>query len=1130
MSTKNIKKPRLEKLSENQKNEQKQQNDKKIEKTTKQGKKQKSVLGGYNGWEYTEKNQKNSLCIAAWNTLGLYGKEPFVEKLLEQNDLIMLFETMTSDRAKSYGRYVVNQHCPREPGLRAHYGIATALSDGIDKNHVTCIKTRDDTSYTIVKTKGVTIIGIYLKPTLKNEECLAIIEEIFQIVKPVDREKMVLIGDFNMRLGKLTGDRVANSRGIEIHDKLTNLGLNLCEFADERMTYIGVGKNGTTRSSRVDLAYVSNKLFTRSKVEIKVHRDRYGSDHHPISIVILLEENQEPVSNPKIAFYKLKNQKIRDNFIRIATPRLEEVDCFIESTWRDVTSGEITWSPRVEALLDGANERLTDALMTTAKETCGLNNPKEVEKFKDDPKIKELKNKRNILLRRIRNLTKIERETTSNFSREKGEIKAEVKNVLKGIKSRVFEIRTERRNNFHEKLEKCNHSERSKMMGIMLKFSNNNGSLDEDKIEEYRMGKQQVFLPIPGMPYEEEELKEEFPNLIATTALSPEDEATLNQIANPIFIEQMIRKCPNGKAPGLSGLMVEAIKPLKSHVAQVMAKMINIILRTGLIPKAWKCATMILIPKKPGAKEVGDLRPIALTEVLRRIFERCIFGWIRRELGDLPIEQGGFRQGRSTLHQVATLDTMLRKRKQDNQKTHLAFLDIKAAYDTVCRNILWKKCAGKGASTMALKTLKALFNGCFAHIVIKYKMSEALAFKLGLMQGSSLSPLLYTIYMEDLILELRELPKLPIGETAINSIWFADDIALISENKETLQMLLVRCEEHSFANRYRFGVSKCEAISGEATSEEDGQSLKLYGGALKNTETFKYLGIMISREGIYVKQSLSRNQEAFEKQIVRLRALGVNIRNYPLNIVLAIFKTFARPVLEYGVACFPQFALWSNKIEHIYYGGLLSLIGIDRTISREKLNALTEEPRYMSRLRELRFRFGALVKVKDATHLFWHAKLTTSGNDHPELAEYLRKFEAATFENPDIPLRKLLKSTCQQIMSEEKTMSKSKFTGLNKKTLARMDNLGRKRKLLILWTLGKIPFAGRDCQLCGEEGRLGKRHIEEVHLPNKVGRLNFPIGLKVDNLLTTETPTKEEIENVAEWMYNLANWVMPPLV
>ena len=282
------------------------------------------------------------------------------------------------------------------------------------------------------------------------------------------------------------------------------------------------------------------------------------------------------------------------------------------------------------------------------------------------------------------------------------------------------------------------------------------------------------------------------------------------------------------------------------------------------------------------------------------------------------------------------------------------------------------------------------------------------------------------------------------------------------------------------------------------------------------------------KEGLDVRQTLSRNQMAFEKQIARLRALGENIRNYPLNIVLAIFKTFARPVLEYGVACWPHFATWSNKIEHIYYGGLLSLLGVDRTISRDKLNALTEEPRYMSRIRYLRFRFEASVKVRDATHLFWHAKLTTS--DHPELFEYFRKLDTAILENPDISFRKLLEITRKQIISEEITENNSRFAGLNKKTLARMDNLGRKRKLPILWTLGKFPFAGRDCQLCGEEMRLGKRHIEEVHLPNKVRRLNLPIGSKVDNLLTSETLTKEELDNLAEWMYNLASWIMPALV
>ena len=102
---------------------------------------------------------------------------------------------------------------------------------------------------------------------------------------------------------------------------------------------------------------------------------------------------------------------------------------------------------------------------------------------------------------------------------------------------------------------------------------------------------------------------------------------------------------------------------------------------------------------------------------------------------------------------------------------------------------------------------------------------------------------------------------------------------------------------------------------------------------------------------------MARNQEAFEKQVGRLKTLVVNIGKYPLISIKAISKTLARPVPEYGTVCLPNFATWANKIEHIYYEGLF-LIGIDRKISRDRLNALTEGLRYMSRLKNLRFRFG----------------------------------------------------------------------------------------------------------------------------------------------------------------------------
>ena len=91
---------------------------------------------------------------------------------------------------------------------------------------------------------------------------------------------------------------------------------------------------------------------------------------------------------------------------------------------------------------------------------------------------------------------------------------------------------------------------------------------------------------------------------------------------------------------------------------------------------------------------------MVMSEVIRKTFEKLA------QQGDLAwldnstdICQGGFRTGRSGLDQVACLQEALQlKRRQLNGQPFLAFLDIKAAYDTVRRSALWQKFIDKGCS------------------------------------------------------------------------------------------------------------------------------------------------------------------------------------------------------------------------------------------------------------------------------------------------------------------------------------------------------------------------------------------------------------------------------------------------
>ena len=83
--------------------------------------------------------------------------------------------------------------------------------------------------------------------------------------------------------------------------------------------------------------------------------------------------------------------------------------------------------------------------------------------------------------------------------------------------------------------------------------------------------------------------------------------------------------------------------------------------------------------------EACNYRPIALTIISRRVYERVILSRIKHKLELLHRSQGGFRPQRSTLDQCFSLDEIIKKYPSSEH----AFLDIKAAFDSVNRQILW---------------------------------------------------------------------------------------------------------------------------------------------------------------------------------------------------------------------------------------------------------------------------------------------------------------------------------------------------------------------------------------------------------------------------------------------------------
>jgi hypothetical protein len=154
---------------------------------------------------------------------------------------------------------------------------------------------------------------------------------------------------------------------------------------------------------------------------------------------------------------------------------------------------------------------------------------------------------------------------------------------------------------------------------------------------------------------------------------------------------------------------------------------------------------------------------------------------------------------------------MIKLAKKKGKPLTMAFLDIKAAYDTVDRNQLWHLTLQKGTSTKLVNAMASLFNEFRSCILVGNTRSPVFNNSAGLLQGSSLSPLLYSFFINSLAGELRDMdPEAMVLTNGlhVNCLLYADDIELFSHKAEILRMLFQVCDQHAVRRNYVFGPSK----------------------------------------------------------------------------------------------------------------------------------------------------------------------------------------------------------------------------------------------------------------------------------------------------------------------------------
>ena len=151
---------------------------------------------------------------------------------------------------------------------------------------------------------------------------------------------------------------------------------------------------------------------------------------------------------------------------------------------------------------------------------------------------------------------------------------------------------------------------------------------------------------------------------------------------------------------------------------------------------------------------------------------------------------------------------------------YFCFLDLKKAFDTVPRNILFRKLYKAGIRGKYLRVIQNLFSSNPANVVVDRFLSPEFVINRGVLQGSKLGPVLFNLFINDLLQELNDIDLgAKIGPIHIPVLGFADDIVLISDNPKKLQKLIDICHRWSLKNKMSFNSSKCKVMIFDRTPE-----------------------------------------------------------------------------------------------------------------------------------------------------------------------------------------------------------------------------------------------------------------------------------------------------------------------
>ncbi|GJY77956.1 ataxia telangiectasia mutated family protein [Tanacetum coccineum] len=265
--------------------------------------------------------------------------------------------------------------------------------------------------------------------------------------------------------------------------------------------------------------------------------------------------------------------------------------------------------------------------------------------------------------------------------------------------------------------------------------------------------------------------------------------------------------------------------------------------------------------------------------------------------------------GRSITKAIHLLRNLMEKYRETQRDLHMAFLDLEKAYDSVPCELIWRTLIDKGTPRRYLRVIKGIYDGVNTRIISSIGNTEFFPVEVGLHQGSTISPYLFTLILDELSQGIQE--NIPW------SMVFADDIVLVAESADGLNRRLKSYRRALEDNGLRVSKDKakylrCDFGRYEAAHGEEG-IIRIEDQILQPKESFRYLGSVIHRSGRIDKDVTHRIRTMWKRWRT---ASGILCdKRVPLKLKGNFYRVVIRLAMLYGSECWPITKAQENKVE-----------------------------------------------------------------------------------------------------------------------------------------------------------------------------------------------------------------------